>query len=70
MAAIETFKTKFDLDNPQVEVKEVDVPELNARIMAAKIANMLQRGMHFRRVAGGIINMPFEKAKEFKLRKI
>ena len=44
-------KTKFDLDNPQVEVKEVDVPELNARIMASKIANMLQRGMHFRRVA-------------------
>ena len=34
-----------------VEVKEVDVPELNARIMASKIANMLQRGMHFRRVA-------------------
>ena len=25
--------------------------ELNARIMASKIANMLQRGMHFRRVA-------------------
>ena len=34
-----------------MEVKEVDVPELNARIMASKIANMLQRGMHFRRVA-------------------
>ncbi len=46
----QNLKTKFDLDNPQVEVKEVDVPELNARIMAAKIANMLQRGMHFRRV--------------------
>ena len=49
--AIQSLKTKFDLDNPQVEVKEVDVPELNARIMASKIANMLQRGMHFRRVA-------------------
>lgn len=47
----QNLKNKFDLDNPQVEVKEVDVPELNARIMAAKIANMLQRGMHFRRVA-------------------
>ena len=50
-AITQSLKTKFDLDNPQVEVKEVDVPELNARIMAAKIANMLQRGMHFRRVA-------------------
>lgn len=47
----QNLKNKFDLDNPQIEVKEVDVPELNARIMAAKIANMLQRGMHFRRVA-------------------
>lgn len=47
----QNLKNNFDLDNPQVEVKEVDVPELNARIMAAKIANMLQRGMHFRRVA-------------------
>ena len=50
-AITQSLKTQFDLDNPQVEVKEVDVPELNARIMASKIANMLQRGMHFRRVA-------------------
>ena len=50
-AITQNLKNKFDLDNPQVEVKEVDVPELNARIMASKIANMLQRGMHFRRVA-------------------
>jgi small subunit ribosomal protein S3 len=47
----QNLKTKFDLENPQVEVKEVDVPELNPKIMAYKIANMLQRGMHFRRVA-------------------
>ena len=50
-AITQNLKNNFDLDNPQVEVKEVDVPELNARIMASKIANMLQRGMHFRRVA-------------------
>ena len=46
-----TLKNRFNLDNPQVEVKEVESPELNPRIMAAKISNMLQRGMHFRRVA-------------------
>jgi small subunit ribosomal protein S3 len=50
-AITQTLKTDFDLDNPQVEVKEVDVPELNPKIMAYKIASMLQRGMHFRRVA-------------------
>lgn len=50
-AITQSIKEKFNLDNPQIEVKEVDVPELNPRIMAAKIANMLQRGMHFRRVS-------------------
>lgn len=50
-----TLKNEFDLENPQVEVKEVDVPELNPRIMANKIVSMLQRGMHFRRVAYSII---------------
>jgi len=45
------LKSNYGLENPQVEVKEVDVPELNPKIMAHKIAAMLQRGMHFRRVA-------------------
>ena len=45
------LKTNYGLENPQVEVKEVDTPELNPKIMAHKIAAMLQRGMHFRRVA-------------------
>lgn len=50
-AITQTLKNDFELDNPQVEVKEVDVPEINPKIMAHKIASMLQRGMHFRRVA-------------------
>ena len=50
-AITNTLKTEFGLDNHQIEVKEVDVPELNPKIMAYKISNMLQRGMHFRRVA-------------------
>ncbi|MGZ7048947.1 MAG: 30S ribosomal protein S3, partial [Methanobacterium sp.] len=45
------LKNNYGLENPQVEVKEVDIPELNPKIMAHKIAAMLQRGMHFRRVA-------------------
>ena len=50
-AITNSLKTTYELENPQVEVKEVDVPELNPKIMAHKIAAMLQRGMHFRRVA-------------------
>ena len=50
-AITNTLKNEFGLDNPQIEVKEVEVPELNPKIMAYKVANMLQRGMQFRRVA-------------------
>jgi len=50
-AITQKLKSKFKLENPEVEVKEVEVPELNPKIMAHKIAAMLQRGMHFRRVA-------------------
>ena len=50
-----TLKNNFELENPQVEVKEVEVPELNPRIMAHKCVAMLQRGMQFRRVAYSII---------------
>ena len=54
-AITKTLKNNFDLENPQVEVKEVDVPELNPRIMAHKVVAMLQRGLQFRRVAYSII---------------
>jgi small subunit ribosomal protein S3 len=37
------------LPNPQITVVEVEVPELNPRIMAARIANALERGVHYRR---------------------
>lgn len=40
---------KFDLDNPQIEVEEADDPNLNAQIMAQKMAEALERGWHFRR---------------------
>lgn len=39
----------FKFDNPQIEVQEVGNPNLNARIMAQKLAEALERGWHFRR---------------------
>ncbi|MFW5907764.1 MAG: 30S ribosomal protein S3, partial [Candidatus Natronoplasma sp.] len=45
----EEIKEKFDFDNPQVEVQEVEVPEFNAQIMAEKLASSLERGWYFRR---------------------
>ena len=43
------LEEKFDLPNPQISVAEIEVPELNARVMASRIASALRRGVHFRR---------------------
>jgi len=39
-----------DLDNPQIDVQPVEVPELNAQLMASQLAKLIERGWHFRRV--------------------
>nr|WP_238374116.1 30S ribosomal protein S3 [Ignicoccus hospitalis] len=41
----------FGIPNPQVTVVKVEEPELDARVMAFRLANALQRGFHFRRAA-------------------
>ncbi|WP_458205795.1 30S ribosomal protein S3 [Haladaptatus sp. NG-SE-30] len=40
---------RFDLDDPQIDVQEVDEPDLNARIVADRLANALERGWYFRK---------------------
>ncbi|MBS3781613.1 MAG: 30S ribosomal protein S3 [Candidatus Thermoplasmatota archaeon] len=45
----EEIKDKFEFDNPQIEVQEVETPQLNAQIMAEKLASSLERGWYFRR---------------------
>jgi len=51
----EVLQDKYQLDNPQIEVTEVENPETDARIMAYRLASSLERGRHFRRSAHGII---------------
>lgn len=38
-----TLKVRFNLDNPQIEIAEVDDPNLDASIVAERIANSLER---------------------------
>lgn len=45
----ETIEKKFTFDNPQIEVQEVKNSNLNANIMARKLADSLERGWKFRR---------------------
>lgn len=47
---------KFGLPNPQIAVSEVTNPELNARIMAGRIAQIVSRGTAFRRAAMWTVN--------------
>ena len=50
------LEEKFVLFNPQIAVSEVEIPELNPNIMASRIADALQRGIHFRRTGFWALN--------------
>ncbi|MFC6717008.1 30S ribosomal protein S3 [Natrialbaceae archaeon GCM10025810] len=43
------LERRFDLEDPQIDVQEVDEPDLNARIVADRLANALERGWYFRK---------------------
>jgi small subunit ribosomal protein S3 len=46
----DSIRTKFNVDNPQIEIQEAGSnASLNAQIMAEKLAEALERGWHFRR---------------------
>jgi small subunit ribosomal protein S3 len=49
------LEEQFKIENPQIEVSEIEVPELNARVMAERLASRLERGTHYRRAAYSII---------------
>lgn len=48
--------TKFGFPNAQIAITEVENPELNARIMAGRIAQIVSRGTAFRRAAMWSVN--------------
>ncbi|ESP88898.1 30S ribosomal protein S3 [Candidatus Halobonum tyrrellensis] len=43
------LEERFDMDDPQIDVQEVDEPDLNAKIVADRLANALERGWYFRK---------------------
>ena len=46
-----TLEREFGLENPQIEVEEIKNPYLNAKVQAVRLAQALERGVHFRRAA-------------------
>jgi len=55
-----TLEEDFDLEDPQVDVQEVDEPDLNARIVADRLANALERGWYFRKAGHTTIDRIME----------
>ena len=45
------LEEQFAVENPQISVATIEVPELDPKVVASQIAMALQRGIHFRRAA-------------------
>ncbi|MEM5853051.1 MAG: 30S ribosomal protein S3 [Candidatus Aenigmatarchaeota archaeon] len=47
----EEMKKKFGFENPLIDVKEVENPFLDANIVAKRIADAIERGINYKKVA-------------------
>ncbi len=56
----EQLEEKFQLPNPQISVAEIEIPELNAYVIAARVTSALKRGVHFRRSGYWALNRVME----------
>ncbi len=48
--------SKYGLQNPQISVSEIEVPELNPRVVANRVVQLLEKGTAFRRAALWALN--------------
>ncbi len=55
-----TLEEEFNVPTPQISVSEIEIPELNAQVVASRIASALQRGVHFRRSGYWALNQIME----------
>jgi len=51
------LEQRFNLENPQIEVNQINVPELDAKVMVQRIASGLARGIHFRRAGYSVLRL-------------
>ncbi len=56
------LKNKFGLENVALDVREVEVPELDAEVMAREIARALERGINYRKVVNTIMRRIMQHA--------
>lgn len=56
----EEIKKKFGFENPLVDVREVENPFLDAHIVARRIANALEKGINYKKVANYYLDKVME----------
>ncbi len=44
-----------DMDNPQLDVQPIEIPDLCATLMANRLAKLIERGWHFRRAGRSML---------------
>jgi small subunit ribosomal protein S3 len=54
------LEQKFKVTNPQISVSEIEIPELNAYVVASRVTSALQKGIHFRRAGFWALNQVME----------
>ena len=54
------LETVFRVDNPQIDVQEVKIPELNAQMMASRLAGAIERGLYFRKAGHNMLRRIME----------
>ncbi|MBU4300783.1 MAG: 30S ribosomal protein S3 [Nanoarchaeota archaeon] len=47
----EDLSVKFKIDKPQLEIKEIERPDLDARVVAKRIAEAIEKGNNARKIA-------------------
>jgi len=51
----DTLEQVYGLETPQLEIKDLENPRLNSRVMAGRLITQIQKGFHFRRAGYALI---------------
>ena len=54
------LKSKFGIDNPQLDVQEIENPDLDAEIVSKQIKSGIERGLNYKRIANLTIRRVME----------
>ncbi|MCK4475220.1 MAG: 30S ribosomal protein S3 [Methanophagales archaeon] len=57
----EDINRRQELDNPQIDVQPIEVPDLSAPLMANRLAKLIERGWHFRRAGRSTLQRIMDK---------